>query len=104
MKGTSWKRKDDVVATAFAAAGISGVHAVYLTMGGLDFLLGDGKLNYAPEYLWETYYTARVVRGFYATFDAQHSNNPAYNHDRGRVWVESIRLHIEFGIKPLQAK
>jgi high affinity Mn2+ porin len=104
VKGTRWKRKDDVVATAFAAAGISGVHAVYLAEGGSDFLIGDGALNYAPEYLWETYYTARVVRGFYATFDAQHYNNPAYNHDRGPVWVESIRLHIEFGIKPLTAK
>ncbi len=104
VKGTRWKRKDDVAATAFSAAGISGAHAVYLAMGGLDFLLGDGRLNYAPEYLWETYYTARVVRGFYATFDAQHYNNPAYNHDRGPVWVESVRLHIEFGIKPLQAK
>ena len=104
VKGTSWKRKDDVVATAFAAAGLSGVHAVYLAQGGLDFLIGDGKLNYAPEYLWETYYTARVVRGFYATVDVQHYNNPAYNHDRGPVWVESLRLHIEFGIKPLSAK
>jgi high affinity Mn2+ porin len=45
-----------------------------------------------------------VVRGFYATFDVQHYNNPAYNHDRGPVWVESVRLHIEFGIKPLSAK
>jgi len=34
----------------------------------------------------------------------QHYNNPAYNHDRGPVWVESVRLHIEFGIKPLSAK
>jgi len=104
VKGTRWKRKDDIVATAFAAAGIAGVHAVYLAMGGLDFLIGDGKLNYAPEYLWESYYNARVVRGFYATFDVQHYNNPAYNHDRGPVWVESVRLHIEFGIKPLSAK
>jgi high affinity Mn2+ porin len=103
-KGTRWRRKDDVVATAFAAAGISGVHAVYLAMGGLDFLIGDGKLNYAPEYLWESYYSAHIVRGFYATFDVQHYNNPAYNHDRGPVFVESIRLHIEFGIKPLSAK
>jgi high affinity Mn2+ porin len=104
VKGTRWKRKDDVVATAFAAAGISGVHAVYLAMGGLDFLIGDGRLNYAPEYLWESYYSAHVYRGFYATFDAQHYNNPAFNHDRGPVWVESVRLHIEFGIKPLMAK
>jgi high affinity Mn2+ porin len=104
VKGTSWHRKDDVVASAFAAAGISGVHAVYLAMGGLDFLIGDGKLNYAPEYLWESYYSAHVYRGFFATFDVQHYNNPAYNHDRGPVLVESIRLHIEFGIKPLAAK
>ncbi len=104
VKGTRWKRKDDVVAAAFAASGISGVHAVYLSEGGLDFLLGDGKLNYAPEYLWEGYYNARVMRGLWATFDLQHYNNPAFNHDRGPVWVESIRLHIEFGIKPLQAK
>ncbi|HTC89266.1 MAG TPA: carbohydrate porin [Bryobacteraceae bacterium] len=104
LKGTSWKRKDDVVATAFAAAGLSGAHAVYLAMGGLDFLIGDGKLNYAPEYLWESYYSAHVMHGLTATFDLQHYNNPAYNHDRGPVWVESIRLHIEFGIKPFTAK
>jgi hypothetical protein len=104
VKGTRWKRKDDVVATAFAAAGISGVHAVYLAEGGLDFLLGDGKLNYAPEYLWETYYSARLFPGVFATFDAQHYNNLAFNHDRGPVWIESIRLHIEFGLKPLIAK
>jgi len=104
VKGTRWKRKDDVVATAFAAAGISGVHAVYLAMGGLDFLIGDGKLNYAPEYLWESYYSAHVVHGLTATFDVQHYNNPAFNHDRGPVWIESVRLHIEFGLKPLRAK
>ncbi len=104
FKGTRWHRKDDVVGSAFAAAGISGVHAVYLALGGLDFLIGDGKLNYAPEYLWEGYYSAHVYRGFSVSFDAQHYNNLAYNHDRGPLWVESVRLHIEFGIHPLIAK
>jgi hypothetical protein len=104
VKGARWKRKDDVVATAFAASGISGVHAVYLAQGGLDFLIGDGKLNYAPEYLWESYYNARLFPGFFASFDVQHYNNPGFNHDRGPVWIESVRLHIEFGLKPLQAK
>jgi high affinity Mn2+ porin len=104
VKGSRWRRKDDVAATSFAASGISGAHAVYLAEGGLDFLIGDGKLNYAPEYLWESYYSARVVRGFFATFDVQHYNNPGFNHDRGPVWIESVRLHIEFGIKPPQAK
>lgn len=104
VKGTRWHRKDDVVASAFSAAGISGVHAVYLARGGLDFLIGDGTLNYAPEYLWESYYSAHVYRGFFVTLDAQHYNNLAYNHDRGPLWVESVRLHIEFGVHPLIAK
>lgn len=104
MKGTRWKRKDDVAATSLTASGISGVHALYLARGGSDFLIGDGKLNYAPEYVWESYYSARLFPGFFATFDLQHVNNPAFNHDRGPVWISSIRLHTEFGIKPRQAK
>ncbi len=104
VKGATWKRNEDVAATSFTANGISGVHAVYLARGGLDFLIGDGRLNYAPEYLWESYYSARLFPGFYATFDVQHYTNPAYNHDRGPVWVESIRLHMEYGIKPRSAK
>jgi high affinity Mn2+ porin len=62
FKGTRWKRKDDVAATSFTASGASGVHAVYLARGGLDFLIGDGKLNYAPEYVWESYYRAPIFR------------------------------------------
>jgi len=104
VKGTRWRRKDDVAATSFTAGGISGVHASYLAAGGLDFLIGDGKLNYAPEYVWETYYNARVAPGFFAGFDLQHVANPAYNQDRGPVWIASVRLHIEFGLRPLQAK
>jgi high affinity Mn2+ porin len=104
VKGTRWHRKDDVVGTAFEASGISGVHAVYLARGGLDFLIGDGKLNYAPEYVWESYYCARLFPGFFATIDMQHDTNPAYNHDRGPVWIAMLRLHMEFGIRPFQAK
>ena len=95
---------DEVAATSFTAAGISGVHALYLQRGGFDFLIGDGRLNYAPEYLWESYYSARLFPGLYATIDAQHYNNLAYNHDRGPVWVLGLRLHAEFGLKPLAGK
>jgi high affinity Mn2+ porin len=104
VHGTRWKRKDDVAATSFTASGIAGVHALYLARGGLDFLLGDGKLNYAPEYVWESYYSARLAPGFFATFNLQHVGNPAFNHDRGPVWIESIRLHMEFGLRPLRAR
>jgi len=104
IKGTRWKRKNDVAATSFTAAGISGVHAVYLARGGLDFLIGDGALNYAPEYVWESYYSAHLFGGFFGTLDVQHDNNLAYNHDRGPVWIESLRLHMELGLRPWSAK
>jgi high affinity Mn2+ porin len=100
LKGTRWKRKDDVVATSFTASGLSAVHSQYLAAGGADFLIGDGALNYAPEYVWESFYQARLTRGFFAAFDVQHDANPAYNHDRGPVMIYSIRLHMAFGLKP----
>lgn len=99
VKGTRWKRPDDNLATEFTASGISAVHALYLARGGLDFIIGDGQLNYMPEYVWESYYDARLFKGFYAAFDAQHIANPAYNHDRGPLWALSLRLHMEYGKK-----
>jgi len=103
VKGTRWRRRNDVVASSLTAGGLSGVHALYLARGGLDFLIGDGRLNYAPEYVWESYYSARLFPGFYLTFDLQHDTNLAYNHDRGPVWIPAIRLHMEFGLKPRKA-
>ncbi len=95
--GSRWHRPNDNVATEVTVGGISGVHARYLAMGGHDFLIGDGALEYAPETVWETYYSARVFKGLFASFDLQHDANPAYNEQRGPVWIPSIRLHIEFG-------
>jgi len=100
VKGAPWKRKADTAASSFTASGISRVHALFLERGGLDFLIGDGKLDYAPEYVWESYYDAMLFGGFFATFDLQHVENPAYNRDRGPVWIEGLRLHMEFGVKP----
>ncbi len=95
FQGTRWHRPADVVATEVTVAGISGVHATYLAQGGYDFLIGDGALRYAPETIWETYYNARLFHGFSASLDAQHVSNPAYNRDRGPVWIYSLRLHLE---------
>jgi len=94
MTGRRWHRADDVIATGFTAGGISGVHASYLAAGGLDFLIGDGRLNYGPEMVWESYYSAKVAKLLTASFDLQYATNPAYNRDRGPVWIESIRLHL----------
>ena len=104
IKATRWHRKNDVVSSSFTAGGLSAVHREYLAAGGLDFLIGDGRLNYAPECVWESYYSARLVPGFYTSFDVQRDTNPAYNHDRGPVMIYSIRLHIELGLKPFQGQ
>ena len=97
IAGARWKRPHDVAATALTVGGISGVHASYLARGGNDFLIGDGALQYGPEYVWETYYNARLFPGFFTTLDLQHVANPAYNQSRGPVWIWSLRLHIELG-------
>jgi high affinity Mn2+ porin len=97
VTGARWKRPNDVAASALTVSGVSGVHASYLARGGYDFLIGDGALRYGPEYAWESYYSARLFTCFFTTLDAQHIVNPAYNRDRGPVWIGSLRLHLEFG-------
>ena len=95
LNGTRWKRKKDTAGSAFTVSGLSGVHALYLARGGLDFIIGDGALRYGTEKVWESYYSARVMEGFFATIDVQRIVNPAYNQDRGPLWVGSLRLHVE---------
>jgi high affinity Mn2+ porin len=97
IRGAGWKRPFDTAATGLTVSGISGVHAQYLARGGVDFNLGDGALRYGPETVSESYYSARVRPGLFATFDLQRVMNPAYNRDRGPLWIPSVRLHLEFG-------
>ncbi len=99
VAGTRWKRPDDVVATEWTGNGLSAIHRMYLAAGGLDFLIGDGRLNYGIENIWESYYSAKVCSWFTVAVDVQHIANPAYNRDRGPLWAESLRLHIETGKK-----
>ena len=94
--GAKWRRKNDRVGFAFVSNGISRDHQTYLALGGLGFLLGDGRLNYGREDIEETYYTFHLWRGFYPSLGLQHINNPGYNRDRGPVLVPTGRLHLEF--------
>ena len=97
VNGNRWKRPSDTVASALTVTGLSGVHALYLARGGLDFMIGDGRLRYRPEYVSESYYQARIAAGLFATVDLQHVTDPAYNRDRGPVWIGALRLHLEWG-------
>jgi len=94
--GRRWRRKFDRAGLALVTNGISRDHQEYLALGGVGFLLGDGKLNYGRETIVESYYTLHVWRGIYPSFGVQHINNPGYNRDRGPVVVPTLRLHLEF--------
>jgi hypothetical protein len=95
ISGRAWGRKQDKIGAAVVTNGISRDHQRYLALGGLGFLLGDGALTYGRENIFESYYTAHLGRGVFASFDLQHVTNPGYNRDRGPVWVPALRLHVE---------
>jgi hypothetical protein len=95
-KGGWWHRRNDRAGIAFVANGIVAAHQQYLALGGLGFLLGDGGLTYGPEKIFEGFYTAHLWRGFFASFDLQHINNPGYNQARGPVTVTGLRFHADF--------
>ncbi len=96
VKGNRWHRPDDVVALAAVVNGISKDHRDYLKAGGNGFLLGDGRLNYGYEEIAEAYYLFKVAEHVFVTGDAQFIDHPAYNRDRGPVFVGGVRAHIEF--------
>ncbi len=94
--GKHWGRASDKVGVAFISNAIKRDHQEYLKMGGLGFLLGDGKLNYAREDILEGYYNMHTWRGVSYALDAQYIDHPGYNQDRGPVLVESVRMHVDF--------
>jgi hypothetical protein len=94
--GKRWGRENDKVGLAFVTNAIKRDHQEYLKLGGLGFLLGDGKLNYAREDILEGYYNLHAWRGVYYALDAQFIEHPGYNQDRGPVLVESVRMHVDF--------
>ncbi len=96
LRGAAWGRPADTIGVAIAEDGLSQSHRDYLAAGGTGFLIGDGRLNYRPERLFESYYSFAVARNTWLSIDYQHIANPAYNADRGPVNIYGLRLHAEF--------
>ena len=95
LQGEKWHRRLDRAGGAFVSNAIVADHRIYLALGGIGFLLGDGRLNYGREQIVEAYYTAHLWRGVFASFDLQGIWNPGYNRDRGPVLVPALRLHLD---------
>src|SRR5437868_7968341 len=96
IKGSYWGRSSDTIGLGGAINGLSSGHRDLLVAGGLGLLIGDGRLNYQPERILETYYALAIDKNFTVTADYQFITNPAYNADRGPVHIFSGRLHGEF--------
>ena len=96
LKGDRWSRHDDVIGLAAVVNRLSGDAQAYFGAGGLGVLVGDGRLNYAPEKIIETYYAMNFTPYATLSLDYQHISNPAYNQDRGPVAVYGVRLHGNF--------
>jgi high affinity Mn2+ porin len=95
IDGKLWKRKGDHIGIAAVRNYLSGDQRSFLAQGGIGFIIGDGRLNYAPESIAESYYAWQVIRGWTLTLDYQRITNPAYNRDRGPLSVATLRVHWE---------
>jgi high affinity Mn2+ porin len=89
-------RGSDTLGIAAVRNGLSQAHRDYLAAGGIGAFIGDGRLDYRPEQIAESYY--RIGLGRYAalSLDWQHVANPAYNGARGPVDVYGMRLHGQY--------
>jgi hypothetical protein len=96
LKGTAWGRTQDRLGLACIQNGLAPDHIDYLVAGGLGFLIGDGRLNYAPERILEATYALASGRFFFVSLDFQRCWNPAYNADRGPVSLFALRCHGQF--------
>ena len=94
-KGAVWGRPSDTFGVAFAGNMLSQPHRDVLAGGGLTFFLGDGRLKYASEQIFETFYAVSPVKGLTMSLDLQRIRNPGYNADRGPASFFGVRLHIE---------
>jgi high affinity Mn2+ porin len=95
IPGRLWKRAGDTVGVAGVRNYLAGDHRTFLAAGGTGFIIGDGRLDYAPETIAEAYYAWHACKSWTVTLDYQRVANPAYNRDRGPVSVGTLRLHWE---------
>jgi len=96
LRGERWGRPADTIGlgsnVGFASAG----RRRFLEAGGIGFIVGDGRLNYRPEWVTEVYYDARVAAGVNMAVNYQLAVNPGFNADRGPVHLFALRLRTAF--------
>jgi len=95
-RGAVWRRPADTVGLGWSEGWISKDHADYLSLGGVDGFIGDGKLRLGSEGVLEVFYSLSLGSSSWVSIDYQRIWNPAYNADRGPVDIFGGRVHAEF--------
>ena len=96
VKGNLWGRVNDNVGLSMMQNRLSNDRRKFLEAGGISFFIGDGKLSYKPETIFEGFYSLGLSKSIWLTGDYQRIQNPAYNASRGPVNVFAVRFHAEF--------
>jgi high affinity Mn2+ porin len=96
FQGRRWGRPRDAIGLSGAIGGLSSVARDYFAAGGLGILIGDGRLDYRPEAVSESYYAFAVSTWATVSFDYQFVADPGYNADRGPVSIFALRMHTAF--------
>ncbi|ADB42747.1 carbohydrate porin [Spirosoma linguale] len=96
IKGARWKRGNDVFGAGLVINGLSPDHRDFLSVGGYGFMIGDGKLTYGTENIFETYYKATINSSLHLSLNYQLIQNPAYNKDRGPIQLWALRVHVDY--------
>lgn len=79
VKELIYDKFNNELSIAYLFNGLSNIHRKYLANGGYGFMIGDGKLNYGYENIWEVYYKIQIIKFLFFTPDYQFVLNPAYN-------------------------
>jgi len=95
LKGASWSRPDDTLGMGVASNGISALQVQYMKQGGMTAFLGDGNISYRKEKVFEAFYSAKLPKDIFLTFDFQRIQNPGFNSKRGPINMLGLRAHIE---------
>ena len=92
-RGERWSRAGDSAGVALYLNGLGRAHRSYLAAGGEGFFLGDGRLNYASEKIFEVFYSTHLGGRVWLSGGYQRIANPGYNRDRGPADFFGLRLH-----------
>jgi high affinity Mn2+ porin len=89
------RRPFDRFGICFSSNSLSQGQQNYLRDGGEGFMVGEGKLTYAPETVFETFYSFNFFHHFYITLDYQFATNVGYNVDKGDAHFFALRFNAD---------